>query len=279
MNRKLIFLDIDGTLTEPGSNIPPESAREAIRAARKAGHGVFLCTGRNLGMLQPLMAYGFDGAVASSGGYVFIGDRVLCDCPMTEEQKKRILRLLGERGVYRTVETRDASYCDEGIGTFLQKCSGGNSEILRWRRSLERNLGIRPMSEYDGSPVYKVLFLCASEAQLAPAIQELGEDFTFRFQDPPGDNGINGEIINRKFDKGRGIQRIAESLNVALEDTIGMGDSMNDLEMIQTVGIGVCMENGSPQLKKISRLISPAVGKDGLAWTFRELNLMEEDSN
>ena len=30
---KLIFLDIDGTLTAPGSNVPPESALEAVRGA------------------------------------------------------------------------------------------------------------------------------------------------------------------------------------------------------------------------------------------------------
>ena len=34
MNTKLIFLDIDGTLTSPGSNIPPESALTASRSAR-----------------------------------------------------------------------------------------------------------------------------------------------------------------------------------------------------------------------------------------------------
>lgn len=38
MNSKLLFLDIDGTLTPPGRNDPPESAMEAIRAAQKAGH-------------------------------------------------------------------------------------------------------------------------------------------------------------------------------------------------------------------------------------------------
>ena len=31
MDRKLIFLDIDGTLTPAGSNVPPQSALEAIR--------------------------------------------------------------------------------------------------------------------------------------------------------------------------------------------------------------------------------------------------------
>ena len=92
MNRKLVFLDIDGTLTIPGSNVPPPGALEAIRLARAAGHVVVLCSGRNLGMLSPLLPYGFDGAVASGGGYVFLGDRVLYDCPMSSEQRDLALR-------------------------------------------------------------------------------------------------------------------------------------------------------------------------------------------
>lgn len=42
MNRKLIFLDIDGTLTAPGCNNPPESALEAVRAARGGAQGLSL---------------------------------------------------------------------------------------------------------------------------------------------------------------------------------------------------------------------------------------------
>ena len=54
---------------------------------------------------------------------------------------------------------------------------------------------------------------------------------------------------------------------------------MNDLEMIQTVGTGVCMENGSPTLKKLSSLVCPAVEDDGLAWGFSQLGLLEIDKN
>ena len=115
MNRKLIFLDIDGTLTSPGCNVPPDSALEAVRAARDAGHKVFLCTGRNPDMLRPVFAYGFDGAVATGGGYVFCGDEVLFDCPMPDEQRDLGMRLLREQGVLLTIEAKDASYCDESI--------------------------------------------------------------------------------------------------------------------------------------------------------------------
>ncbi len=279
MNKKLIFLDIDGTLTAPGSNVPPQSALDAIRAAQAQGHKVFLCTGRNYDMLRPLLAYGFDGAVASGGGYVFMDDQILFDCPMTEEQKERALRLFAEGGVLRTIEARDASYCDPGMGEFLQQCSGGNSELLRWREALEKDLGIRPMAEYDGRPIYKVVFMCARAEQLAGAIRELEGEFYFLVQDLAGANCLNGELVNRKFDKGSGIRQVCRALDMPLSDTVGVGDSMNDLEMIETVGIGVCMANGSPNLKKRSDLVCPSVDEDGLAWAFRELGLVESHKN
>ena len=277
MNSKLLFLDIDGTLTPPGRNDPPESAMEAIRAAQKAGHKVLLCSGRNYDMLRPVLALGFDGAVACGGGYVFVGDRVIYDCPMTEDQKEKALRLFAEGGVLRTIEAKDASYCDEGMGEFLQQSSGGNSELLRWREALEMDLGIQPMKNYDGRPIYKVVFMCSKPEQLEPAIRELEGEFYFLVQDLAGANCLNGELINRKFDKGTGIRCVCEALGYSIEDTIGFGDSMNDLEMIQTVNYGVCMANGSPNLKKFSDLVCPSVEEDGLAWAFRKLGLVESD--
>ncbi len=280
MKPKLIFLDIDGTLTSPGSNVPPDSALAAIREARANGHKVFLCTGRNHAMLSPLLDYGcFDGAVASGGGYVFCGENVLYDCPMSEQQKETALRLFKEQGVFRTIEARDAAYCDEGLADFLNEASGGNSELVRWRKALEKDLGIRPMREYDGRPLYKVIFMCSSVDQLAPAIEALEKEFYFLVQDVAAANCINGELINRKFDKGLGIRRMAEALDFPIEDTVGFGDSMNDLEMIETVGTSVCMANGSPQLKRKSDLVCPAVEEDGLAWGFRELGLVKSDKN
>ncbi len=273
MSEKLIFLDIDGTLTSPGSNVPPRSALEAIAKARAAGHKVLLCTGRNLDMLSPVLAYGFDGAVASGGGYVVCGDRVLYDCPMTEQQRVTALDLLKQQGVYRTIEAKDATFGDEGMADFLGRVSGGNSELVRWRKALEDDLNIQPMALYDGRPIYKIVFMCENVEQLKPVIEALENDFYFLIQDISGANYVNGELINRKFDKGKGVRLVAEALGFDLADTIGFGDSMNDLEMIQAVGTSVCMENGSPTLKKHSDLVCPPVEEDGLARGFAMLGL------
>ena len=272
---RLVFLDVDGTLTVPGGNTIPQSALDAIRAARENGHRFFLCTGRNLAMLRPLLDYGcFDGAVASDGGYVFHGDEVLFDCPMSAEQFGKAMQLLGEAGVFRTAEAKDATYCDPGEAAFLGEKSGGNSELVRWRTALEQNLGMQPMADYDGRPIYKIVFLSERFEQLKPAIDALQGEFAFTIQEPDALGCLNGELVNRQFDKGRGVRRVAEALGFKLEDTIGFGDSLNDLEMIQTVGLGICMENGSPTLKKFSQMTCPPVEADGLAKVFDALELI-----
>lgn len=276
MDTKLIFLDIDGTLTEPGSNIPPVSAQEAIRWARANGHKVVLCSGRNYGMLSPLLQYGFDGLVGSAGGYIEYGGEVVYDCPMTSEQQDKVLSVFEESGIYRTVESKTRTYTDEGFKRFLQENAeaSGNSEFLRWREQLEKDLGIRPMAEYQGEPVYKLVFMCRDGEQLQKPRQLLEGEFNFCVQDTDRFGLINGELINRKFDKGAAVRRLSEYLHIPLENTVAFGDSMNDLEMIETAGLGICMDNGSPQLKKRADGVCPAVSQDGLYKGFVQCGLI-----
>lgn len=274
MNRKLIFLDIDGTLTPAGSNVPPESAMTAVRKAQEKGHLVFLCTGRNPAMLAPVFALGFDGAVAGAGGYVFTKDEVLFDCPMKKEDFETGMRLLRENGVFRTIEAKDATWGDEDLGEFLAQAGDGNSELIRWRKALAEQLNIRPMSEYDGSPIYKIVIMCKEMKQLEPAKQALEKDYNFVVQDLAARGCLNGELINRQFDKGRGVRIVADHYGIDIKDTVGFGDSMNDLEMIETVGYSVCMANGSPALQAKSDLVCPAVEEDGLYTAFEQLGLL-----
>ena len=274
MKQKLIFLDIDGTLTPAGSNTPPERAMTAVRAAQAKGHKVFLCTGRNPAMLAPVLALGFDGAVAGAGGYVFTNDEVLFDCPMKPEEFETGMRLLGDNGVFRTIEARDATWGDEELGDFLAQAGEGNSELVRWRKALAEQLNIRPMSEYDGSPIYKIVFMCREAKQLQPARDALEKDYNFVVQDVAAHHCLNGELINRQFDKGKGVRIVAKHYGIDIADTIGFGDSMNDLEMIETVGYSVCMANGSPALQAKSDLVCPAVDEDGLYKAFEQLGLM-----
>ncbi len=284
---KIVFLDIDGTLALPGSNTPPQSALEAVRAAQKNGNKVLLCTGRNVSMASPILKYGFDGAVCSSGGYVFVYDengrdngedsriaKVLFDSPMPEEDFRLAMQLLGEAGVYRTIEALDATYWDAGLDVFLSSRSAINSELERWRHALLNSFDIRPMAEYDGRCIYKIVFLCLQEEQLNGIRNALGDRYSFVMQSVASHGCINGEIMRRTYDKGRGVRLVAEYFGAPMSDTIGFGDSMNDLEMILSVGTSVCMKGGSPYLKERSDLICPPVDEDGISKMFTRLGLV-----
>ena len=258
MKQKIIFLDIDGTLTLPGRNEPPETAVRAIARARREGHLVFLCTGRNYSMLRPLLKYDFDGLIASMGGYVECQGKAIFDCPMTESQRRTAMEVLEKNGVFRTIECMDGSYTDDGLKEFLRShaAEGSNSELLRLREQIEKELNILPMEEYRGQPVYKILVFC---------MQEKG-----------GDGFINGEIVNRRFDKGKAIIRVCDYLHIPVSDSIAFGDSMNDREMLEAAGLGICMENGSESLKKYADDICPSVQNNGICSAFLKHGLIHE---
>lgn len=276
MKKRIIFLDIDGTLTQPGCNEPPESAQMAIKKAQEKGNLVFLCTGRNYDMLSPLLQYGFDGVIASSGGYILCGGEVIYDCPMTGEEQKEVMELLQKNGIFRTVECLDGSYTDEGFKAFLAKNAevGGNSELLRWRRQIEQSLNIRPMAEYKGQPIYKVVMMFQSEEQLAEPRGALGGKFDFCIQESDRYGFINGELLKKEYNKGTALKKVCGHYGIPVEDSIAYGDSMNDLEMMEAAGLSICMENGSKKLKELADDICPAVSEDGIYRSFEKYGLM-----
>lgn len=264
MNTKMIFLDIDGTLTEPGKNAPPASAQEAVGRARARGHKVLLCSGRNRGMLSPLLQYGFDGFAGSAGGYIEYGGQVVYDCPMTAEQQRRVLAGFRDSGVFCTVECLDRTYTDDGFKDFLRGQRHGSSELLRWREQLENSLGILPLASYQGEPVYKLVFMCPEREQLRDLESAFGEEFSFCIQDTNQFGLTNGELINKKFDKGAAIRRLSDHTGIPIADTIAFGDSMNDSGMMRCVGISIAMGNACEELKAVCDLVCGDVAHDGV---------------
>ena len=132
------------------------------------------------------------------------------------------------------------------------------------------------VEQYRGEPLYKIVFIADHESDLAEAKQLYGDQFVFCESklDSLTDGFVNGELINRKFDKGTGIKAICDHLGCTLADTIGFGDSDNDLQMTDVAGISVCMGNGSETLKQRCDRIAPSVYEDGITKEFEALGLI-----
>lgn len=277
MDKKLLFFDIDGTLTVPGALAPSESVQKAIREARARGHGAFLCTGRNYGMMEPLMAYGFDGAIASAGGYVVCGGEVLYDHPMSHALRDRAVGVLEKAGFHWVLEAKAGSYGSEETFRMMMSSGSTDSEAERWKRAAEMDeMGFFRLDRYDGSPVYKIMFIGEDRSGLPQLERELGADFFVCIQDVFGGGRFtHGELINLAFDKGTGVERICSHLNIPLEDTIAFGDSMNDAAMLERAGVAVAMGNSCEELRAMADIICEDAAHDGVSLQLRRMGLCD----
>ena len=70
------------------------------------------------------------------------------------------------------------------------------------------------------------------------------------------------------------MELICRYYGADLKDTVAFGDSMNDLEMIQTAGLGICMANGSGTLRLAADEVCPSVSEDGLYHAFSRHGLI-----
>ncbi len=270
--RKLIFLDIDGTLCMPGE-APTQATVDTIRAARANGHFTFFSTGRSVFSIpEPVRTIGYDGLITSAGAYAELGERVILDRPMPAALCQRVKDVLVAEDAAYVLECRDGNYSDldrvrrwpayqEGLANFF--------ELVR------ETMRIRDVSDYHGEPCYKICFFARDAGRLASLRATLDDCFTFTLFDNlfPGLDAICGELNRREVDKGRALAAICRALEQTPADAVAFGDSTNDLAMLRAAGLGVAMANGQEEVKRQADRICPACAEDGVARTLIELGL------
>lgn len=64
------------------------------------------------------------------------------------------------------------------------------------------------------------------------------------------------EYFDSRINKGVGVKRVCEHFGVQLEHVVAFGDSLNDKEMLQEVGLGIAMANANEEIKQIADCVS-----------------------
>jgi hydroxymethylpyrimidine pyrophosphatase-like HAD family hydrolase len=79
------------------------------------------------------------------------------------------------------------------------------------------------------------------------------------------------EIVPAAASKGSALRALAEHLGVPLAETVAVGDEENDLEMIESAGLGIAMPSAPEPIRKAARRVAPSEGEGGLLALFTEI--------
>lgn len=279
MRRRAVFLDVDGTLVNH-AGVVPGTARRAVQHARANGHLVFLCTGRSLAELWPdLVDIGFDGIVACAGAYVETGDVVLVDHHISRPDLERVRTFFDALGTHHYFQANDAIYGTRRLRAHLQRVIADAFPDADARATLTRGLfRFVDAIEVDADPlamrVTKVIYLDAG-VPLAEIRAEFAGTFDIVPSSVPMFGPNSGEMMLPGIHKAAGIDALLDHLGLDPADTLGIGDSHNDLEMLERVAVGIAMGNAPRAVLAVADDVTATPDEDGVHLAFLRHGLLD----
>ncbi len=280
---KVIFFEIDGTLTDFEGNIP-ESAIKAIRRTRKSGNKVALCSGRSENQIDPyILDIGFDAIVSAAGATVTVGGNKIFSSTIGEEDYAFLLKVLKEPVPNVAVQTDEKVYLSLAtlaeMDGYSARVMGGKPGRAKSKEELladaKESVGELVLTD-DLSHVKEPqkLFYHNANAPVEEVEKALEGRFTVQQLSFGPPNPYAGEITLKGIEKSTGMEALMNHYGLERTDAIAFGDGPNDMDMIAYAGLGICMGNGRDELKAIADYVTADVGKDGIYQALEHFELL-----
>jgi Cof subfamily protein (haloacid dehalogenase superfamily) len=273
---RIAFLDVDGTIIDSGEFIAP-STIDAVRTARANGHLVYLSTGRASVEIYPAIRdIGFDGVISAGGGFAEVGDELVIARTMPEEAVSRMIDFYESSGFDFYLQSYDEVYPSPGVrARFAEYLSGdvagSGTPDVEEHPALKAFADVRP---YNRVGIAKSIFLGGDLTAFDRVSAALSDDFHVITGTIPYIGRGGGEVTLGGVNKGSTILRLLEHLGLEPSSAIGIGDSSNDIEMLQVCGVGIAMGNAEPEIKAHADEATTSVLDDGIWNAFRRHGLV-----
>ncbi|QDR81905.1 Cof-type HAD-IIB family hydrolase [Sporomusa termitida] len=256
MKIKLIALDLDDTLLDSKLAVSPRACA-AIRKAVAIGVMVTIATGRmyasalpyarQLGLDVPIITY--NGALIKS----CLSGEVLLNRPVPRELTGQILALCRERGWHVQTYVDDELHVAE-LNHYAQRyaeLAGVPAVVLGNRLYTEAGCPSKILIMADPAEIVKISgqLKAAFAGKLSIAVSKP----TFL------------ELTDPLANKGQALAFLADGLGIKQAEIMALGDSGNDLAMVQYAGWGVAMGNANAAVKAAARLETLSNDADGVA--------------
>jgi hypothetical protein len=255
---RLIALDLDGTLMEPGENEIHPMVRDTIRRTVKSGVTVTLATGRpysftrpvaaELGLTAPLICYQ-GGVIQETDG------RVLRNTTFEIRALTPVLELARQRNWQHYLESDSALYLMVGLD-YDEELFSILSLPAHWMAEPANLASDLPPTNQVG--IY--LPEGATEAHVADLRDAAGATATvFRT------HSKFITIIPAGVSKAKALAWLAKRMDIPQPAVMAVGDSDNDAGMVRWAGLGVAMGNARPSVLEAADWVAPPIGEAGAA--------------
>ena len=257
MNKKYVFLDIDGTLVI--NDAISDSTLRALQQAQKNGHEIVLCTGRSMCQIFPFLLekFPFDGIVSSSGANIQRHGKAVVRHVFPKSITKPLFEFFEARGSHYTIHTHDRLY----------NSLPDRERMLAWYvsdgQTIEEAFPGRVFLEHPEE---------LPDIEMVAFMDEALEEVTRCFSDVC--HISPGELTMKGIHKGSGIREYIEHCGGSMADTVAIGDSSNDVGMLSSAAYGVAMGNAEELLKPLADFVTDDIEKDGIQKAFFRLGLI-----
>lgn len=256
---KMIVLDLDDTLLNDEHTLSKRN-KEALMAAQELGVKVVLASGRpTFGMVslaKELQLDQYGSFILSYNGSKIIDattNEELFNSTISSEMAHRLYDLSRREGV------SILSYKDEAI---VIEEPNEYADIEATITGLPLQI-VDQFKETINEPVVKAMMLADPDVLVKveqEMIKEVGEEVSV-FRSKP----FFLEFTALNVTKGTSLSQLTKKLGIAPEEVIAIGDSYNDITMIEFAGLGVAMGNAPDAIKEIANYVTDSNNHDGVA--------------
>lgn len=259
MSYKMIVLDLDDTLLKNDGTISRKT-KKTPKKAQEDGVKVVLASGRPTFAIESV-ANALE--LEKYGGYIisYNGARII-ECKSRKELYAANITREEVQELYQMSQENEA-YIQTYIGdNIIASQSNKFTDIEKQITGMEIIIP-DDFSSYVQQEVVKVIVLQEPERlkELEKQWKPLVENKLYMTISKP----FFLEFMNLEVDKGKSILRLGKMLGIDAEEIIAIGDSYNDITMIQAAGLGVAMGNAVETVKEIANYITEDNEHDGVA--------------
>jgi Cof subfamily protein (haloacid dehalogenase superfamily) len=257
-----------------------QTTKAALRAARRRGHLIYICTGRvEIELVGLLDDVEYDGVIGAGGCSVESGGERLWRSCFSTADLATILAELDAADLAYYEQTPDALIPSPTAVADLQAriddflALGQPDEV---RLSLDEFMAWfdadRPLLRDD---VYKFVYLGSQGVDMAAVSQRLAGVAELIGSSIPLFGEDAGEVLQVHLTKASGMAWLVDHLGLDRADSLALGDSVNDVEMLQWAGVGIAMGNASPEAIAAADEVTTSVAEEGVTAAFLRHGLID----